>query len=510
MILGVVIAYLCVVLAVGLLGHRLFRGTGEDFFLASRTIGPFVLFMTLFGTNMTAFTMLGASGQAHREGIEVFALMGSSTALCAPLIFFFLGIRLWKHGKAQGFITQVQYFRARYESGWLGLLLFIVLVLLMIPYVLIGIKGGGDALHAITGGSGEGLPSWVGSALICGVVFVYVTFGGMRSTAWVNTLQTLIFMIVGALAFVVIVRSYGGFGEAMEQVREASRDHVMRGQRITEPGAWTDWANMASFLLLPLSIGVFPHLFGHWLSAKSASSFKTTIVLYPLCTALVWVPSVVLGTIAVIKYGDYDAAVNGPILVRLILDNAGGVLAGCLAAGVFAAIMSSLDSQTLAVGTMFTQDIVRYYSRDQISERKQVLIGRVFVVGLLLLALVLSLITDQSIFSLGVWTLTGYAGLFPILVAAVYWKRSTRVGVMAAIVTVAMLWGYCYLLRTDKLLEGWRAQWLSDLFTEARLLPVSVVFAGSVVALVVGSLASRPPSGATLDRFFEMGAQNTD
>ena len=66
MILAVIVGYLILVLLVGMLAHRLFRGTGEDYFLASRTIGPFVLLMTLFGTNMTAFTMLGASGQAYR------------------------------------------------------------------------------------------------------------------------------------------------------------------------------------------------------------------------------------------------------------------------------------------------------------------------------------------------------------------------------------------------------------------------------------------------------------
>jgi SSS family solute:Na+ symporter len=55
MILGVIVVYLATVLFVGLFAHRLFRGTGEDFYVASRSIGPFVLMMTLFGTNMTAF-----------------------------------------------------------------------------------------------------------------------------------------------------------------------------------------------------------------------------------------------------------------------------------------------------------------------------------------------------------------------------------------------------------------------------------------------------------------------
>ena len=81
MILTVIVLYLAVVLSVGLFAHRRSRGTGEDFYVASRSIGPFVLLMTLFGTNMTAFSILGASGEAYRQGILVYALMGSSSAL---------------------------------------------------------------------------------------------------------------------------------------------------------------------------------------------------------------------------------------------------------------------------------------------------------------------------------------------------------------------------------------------------------------------------------------------
>ena len=95
MTLAVIVAYLAVVLGIGLASHRLFRGTGEDYFLATRSIGPFLLLMSLFGTHMTAFSMLGASAEAYRTGIGVFALMASSSALVAPVVFYFIGTRLW-------------------------------------------------------------------------------------------------------------------------------------------------------------------------------------------------------------------------------------------------------------------------------------------------------------------------------------------------------------------------------------------------------------------------------
>ena len=477
MILTVIVIYLAVVLSVGLFAHRRFSGTGEDFYVASRSIGPFVLLMTLFGTNMTAFSLLGASGEAYREGILVYALMGSSSALVVPLVFYFVGTRMWWLGKRHGYVTQVQFFRDRYGSEPLAIGLFVVLVVLLLPYVLIGVKGGGDALSAVTGGPGVGLPSWVGSLAVCAVIFVYVTYGGMRSTAWVNTFQTSVFMVVGAAAFLVITRNYGGLGEAMEQVRRSVPELIVVGQNRHT------LLTMASYLLVPLSVGVFPHIFSHWLSADHAKSFKTTIVLYPLCIAVVWLPSVALGVIGNI---DHPQPFAGPILVQLILENSGGVLSGLLAAGIFAAIMSSLDSQTLAVGTMFTQDILRPYVFDgDLPERKQVFYSRIFIVVFLAAAFTISQLTTRSIFDLGVWSLSGYAGLFPLVVAALYWRRSSASGALAALGTTAVLWAVLLI----------RSQGVDGEYTiaDSGVMPVVLIVAGSATALVVGSLA-RPAS----------------
>ena len=98
MTFAILILYLALVLVVGVSGHRLFRGTSEDFFVASRSIGPFVLLMTLFGTHMTAFSLLGASAEAYHRGIGVFSLMASSSALVAPMVFRLIGtklLRIW-------------------------------------------------------------------------------------------------------------------------------------------------------------------------------------------------------------------------------------------------------------------------------------------------------------------------------------------------------------------------------------------------------------------------------
>jgi SSS family solute:Na+ symporter len=493
LILAVVAVYLLVVMVVGLLGHRLFRGTGEDFFLASRSIGSFVLLMTLFGTHMTAFTILGASGEAYREGIGVFALMASSSSITVPLVFYFLGTRLWWLGKRLGYQTQVQFFRDRFQSDLVGLLLFVVLLVMLLPYVLIGVRGGGDALAALTGGP-NGLPRWVGSVVVCGVVFVYVTYGGMRSTSWVNTFQTSVFMTVAVVTFMMILKNYGGLEATMEAVRTSHPELVVIG------GERFDALRMLSYLLIPLSVGVFPHIFNHWLSAERARAFRRTMVWYPICIVTVWAPVVLLGIIGRI---DYPEPPPGPILVALILDHSGELAGGLLAAGIFATIMSSVDSQVLAAGTLFTQDIVRHYGyHDVLSEERQVMLGRFFVAGFLLVTFYFSLHMSRSIFSMGTLALSGFAGLFPVVVAAVYWKRSTAWGIGSGIAASAGLWTF-FVLRSLSAVGEYTVG-------GTGLMPVVVIFAATAAVVVMVSLLTTPPPDVALHRFFPETARTSD
>ncbi len=484
MTLFIIFSYLILVLVIGAWSHRLFRGTGEDYFVASRSIGPFLLLMSLFGTNMTAFSILGASGEAYNRGIGVFGLMGSASVFVIPCVFFVVGTRVWALGKRHGFLTQAQFFRQRWDSDGLGLLLFVVLVALVVPYLLIGIMGGGITLNQMTDGW---MPEWVGGLVIGGVVLLYVCYGGLRGTAWANAFQTLVFMTLGAVAFYVIVGKMGGLAGAMDRVAQIHPELLVRGEGI-HPINWL------TYTCIPLSAGMFPHIFMHWMTAKSARSFRWPLILYPICVAVVWVPSVVLGVLGHVSFSDLQGPAANSVMVRLIDLHAPGILAGLLAAGVLAAVMSSLDSQVLAIGTMFTQDIVRHYGfHDQMSEKQQVFYGRVFVIGILVIAYVLSLVSNRSIFGLAVWSFSGFAALFPVMVAAVFWKRSTKAGATAAVVSVAVFWIYFFV-------QGWQTPGYTVGGT--GVLPAAVMVVVSSLVLVVVSFVTRPPKQDVIDMFF--------
>src|SRR5947209_1352246 len=191
----VIALYLLVVAYIGSVAFRRGKANTEDFFLASRTIGPMVFFLSIFATNMTAFAILGSSGAAYQRGIGIFGLMASSSAFVIPLTIFIIGTRLWAIGKRFGHQTQVQFFRDRWECSGIGTAIFALSAAMLVPYMIISIIGGGRVLSEISqSGAGDPLiPYWLGCLIVTLVVTLNVFFGGMRGIVWVNVFQTILF-----------------------------------------------------------------------------------------------------------------------------------------------------------------------------------------------------------------------------------------------------------------------------------------------------------------------------
>ena len=497
--LYVICGYLLLLLGLGVLSARFFRGTSSDFFVASRSIGPFMLLMSVFGTTMTAFALVGSTGKAYTTGIGVYGLMASWSGLIHSAVFFLVGIRCWAIGKRNGYVTQCQFFRDRFESPALGYLLFPILVGLIIPYLLIGLLGAGAVMKGVTAGmfpeafagTQGAIPAPLTSLVICLVVLTYVFLGGVRSTAWANTFQTLVFMVTGIVAFLMIARALGGLGEAARLVERNAPDRLAREGLIGQRQFFT-------YLFVPLSVGMFPHLFQHWLTARSAKTFRLTVVFHPLCIAVVWVPCILIGIWAagspeITLPAARANAVLGVMVGRLVHSP---FLSGLLTAGILAAIMSSLDSQFMCIGTMFTHDIAaRMVKPDALSDGQKLWIGRGFVVAIVIVTYLFSLANPRKVFDLGVWCFSGFGSLFPLVFAAVYWKRATRAGAIACVAATAVAWLW-FFARAD---FGAAPEHESLLW---GMMPVTFIFAASCLALIIVSLLTCPPGAETLRKFF--------
>ena len=558
----VIIGYLCLLLALGFFSNKLFRGTSKDYFVASHSIGPFLLLMSVFGTTMTAFALVGSTGKSFERGIGTYGLMASISGLVHAAIFFLIGIRLWAFGKKHGFITQIQFFRARFESDSIGYLLFPILVLLVIPYLLIGIIGAGKTIEPVTAGAFPtlftnptapqwlgGVPPWLTGLVVSLVVLSYVFMGGSRGAAFANTFQTIVFMIMGLVAFVFIINALGGIsnaGKVPARINEKGlvvQDYQFDKQKAQleanvppkpigrvlefensnltnqQPHFWREpvavefkkkipksgelvpferelgipFITFVTYLFIPLSVGMFPHLFQHWLTARSAKSFRLTVIAHPLCIMVVWVPCVLVGAWAsgVLPPGIPPPAVLSAMLNLLVGDP---ILIGLLTAGVLAAIMSSLDSQFLCLGTIFTNDIVIHRAGEKKYSDKQIIfIARCFIVVIVAVTYGLAMLAkNANVFDLAIWCFSGFSALFPVIFAALYWKRTSKQGAIASIIAALLTWLYYFHE------SGYGGEYMVG----PGIVPAAICFGASALVLIVVSLFTEPPSEKTLDKFF--------
>ena len=498
--LYIIAIYLGALLTFALFSKKFFRGTSTDYFVASRSIGPFMLLMSVFGTTMTAFALVGSTGKAFELGVGTYGLMASSSGLIHAACFLIIGIRLWAIGKRYGYVTQIQFFRARFESNGLGYLLFPILVLLVIPYLLIGVIGASKTIMGLTGGKGPkpgffpelfestngAIPPWITGAVICLVVLCYVFAGGSRAAAWANTFQTLVFMVMGVLAFTLISKALGGLGPAIEQ---AKASHLVR---TPSEHAGVSPVTFFSYMFIPLSVGMFPHLFQHWLTARSAKSFKLTVIAHPLCIMIVWVPCVLIGIWATGQLP--PNATPGAVLAMMVGKLIGSpVIIGLVTAGILAAIMSSLDSQFLCLGTMFTNDIVLHGSKKKREDKQILFMARAFIVGIVTLTYLLSLaLFKQNVFDLAVWCFSGFAALTPLVIAALYWKRATKAGAYASVIATTVTWIIFFTL------SGFGGEYT----VFGGVMPVAICWLAGAAAMIIVSLATTPPSKEHIARFF--------
>src|SRR6187455_2153417 len=234
----VIFVYLIVIALIGSAAFRRGKANTEDFFLAGRTIGSMVFFLSLFATNMTAFAILGSSGQAYRQGIGIYGLMASSSGFVIPLTIFFIGTRLWALGKRFGHQTQVAFFRDRWECDSIGTFIFVLTVTMLVPYMIISIMGGGRVLSDISQGR---VAYWLGCAVVAAVVTANAFFGGMRGTVWVNIFQTSLFLIFGAVAVIVISQHIpGGFSEYIQKIAgNPKTEFLLTRDRMSERYFWS-------------------------------------------------------------------------------------------------------------------------------------------------------------------------------------------------------------------------------------------------------------------------------
>jgi SSS family solute:Na+ symporter len=476
----IVTGYLAALVLLGLAARRRAKPGHEDFFLAGRSIGPVMLFLTMAATNFSAFTVFGFSGAGYRIGYAYYPIMAFGTGFMA-LTFILLGIPLWRAAKRLGAVTPPEIIRLQLGNRPLHVTYLAVMVIFTLPYLAIQPMGAGYALQGLLG-----IPYIWGAVLVTAVGLGYLLVGGMRGDVWTDALQGVLMLVAMTAVLLGLAHALGGFSAANRQVFARWPELFSRpgGGAAFPVGVWFSYMALW-FLCDPM----FPQLFQRFLAAKDERALRTTTVLYPLVTGLLFFMPVAIGVMGRLVEPDLAAKAADsilPLAVARLLPKWIGAIA---LVGGLSALMSTMDSQLLTLSSMIVRDLGGDMTGFRpgiriVSPLRYVLRPRLAMTLLAIAGLAIALRPWGPILEIATETFTGLAVLFPVTLAAVYWPRTNAWAGFASVLTGEAL----VVLYHFKLLPAF------------GLLPVIPVVAAVTAVLVIGSLIAPGPGREPLAR----------
>ncbi|MBN1578046.1 MAG: sodium:solute symporter family protein [Chitinispirillaceae bacterium] len=477
-ILIVLAVYTIGVMVLGFLSYRK-EATITDFLMANREFKYFVLFSAVFGANISAVTLVGVPGLSYHIGWVTWAYFCTTWAWLTPLFYYTIGSRAYPLSKKFDIVTISELLGKRWADRKIQIISAIFLLFYLIPYMMVGIIGGGKTFVGLTHGF---IPYWTGCLLVTVIVCIYVLIGGMRGAAWVNTFQTAVFLIGSLAIFLVIVNSLGGFGNATSSIVDKYPELLNRSKM--------PWQRFFSYgIVCALAVPVFPNVFSRLLTGKSPKELKKIVMIYPFAGIILFIFMAYSGMWGHIHFSGLKGAESDAILGMILAKYAPAWMAGVLGAAIFAALMSTLDSQLLAIGQILMKDFILPRRKDNAAKKSDTKWSRLVVLLFALLAFFLALVKPAGIIKIVEWGFGGFASMFFPVIAALYWKRCGKGAVLASILVSQFL--------NIALPLG--------LIPAAQLggfLPAFWSIVGGGIILVIGALITPAPDKQKTDDFF--------
>ncbi|MCE2563256.1 sodium:solute symporter [Komagataeibacter sp. FNDCF1] len=415
--LPIIVITVVAALVLGLLARRGISMDIEQWSVGGRSFGPLFVFVLMAGEVFTTFTFLGGGGYAYAHGVAALYMV-AYTALGFMLSYWLLP-PIWRIARAQGLLTQADFFRVRYGSRPLALLVAGVGLVAMIPYLVLQLRGLGIIVQATSYGLlSPTLSVWIGAGVMC----IYVVVSGMHGSAWTATVKdVMVLAVVVFLGLYMPWHYYGGMGPMFAQIAR-ERPELLT---LSATGSSPSWF-CSTILISALGIYMWPHTFGSALSAHAARSFRINAVMMPLYT-LVMILAMVVGFAAIDQVPGLRGGQTDMALLRLSIQTFPSWFVGLIgAAGLLTAIvpgsMMLIATATLVANNIFGTIFARH---DPVSVGRT---ARTMVPVITLVAVWFALDDSLSIVNLLIMGYNFVTQLFPALVACLPSRRIVTTG----------------------------------------------------------------------------------
>jgi SSS family transporter len=429
-ILSAIAIYMVFCIAVGLWAMRRTHSS-SDFFIAGRSLGPFVVALAIFSSTLSGFGFVGGPGLVYSLGVSSFWMIILATMGYA-LGFFLVAKKIRMLAELKDAITLPDIVAARYKSQAVRFMMALTIVLGVMGYLATQILAMAVVMKSLLSGTAMFADiSLVTCVIVSSAVLVfYCVTGGIIASVYTDVVQGAIMMIAGVLILLTAIQVFdGGFAEATSIILQDDSESMMPF------GAAGMIASLGWAFVFGIGVAGQPHLVTKMMMNRSIADNRTILpvsVIGYAMAALLWVSIGVVMRALVID-GQAEPLTSPDQAAPFFLSVfASPILAGIVFAGLFAAIMSTADA-FLNVGTAaIVHDIPKAFGATKI--KNELFKARVVTVILAVLAAGIALVSDTLVALLGAigWA-TFAAAIFPVLAIGLNWKGATSHGAIVAV-----------------------------------------------------------------------------
>jgi SSS family solute:Na+ symporter len=426
------VGYLLIVIGLGVYSARFSSAGVANYFIGGRKMGMFVVAVSAVVSGRSAWLLLGFTGMSFAMGLSaIWAVLGY--IIVEFFLFFFYAPRIRRFTGKNDCITLPDFFSARFDDrrGILRIVTVSIIIVFMVAYVSAQFVAGGKAFSA-----SFLVSETQGIFITATIILFYTIVGGFLAVSLTDTIQGVIMVFALIILPLIAISHLGGFSVFFQ---EASK---LNDGSFFNPFA-LGLGTMVGFLGIGLGSPGTPHIIARYMSIGEGKSLRKVAYVGTLTNLLLALGALFTGLVGRIYFPDLallPAADAENVYPALAQQHLNPILFGVVISSIFAAIMSTADSQLLVAASAVVRDIYEKIIKKQseIPQQRLVIISRSVVFVLVLIALFLALAAGQLVFWLVLFAWAGLGAAFgPTSILAIFWKRTTLPGVIAGVITGA-------------------------------------------------------------------------
>lgn len=506
--------YMALVIGIGLYFAKRANESSENYFIGGRSLGPWVTAMSAEASDMSGWLLMGLPGVAYWLGLSDAVWTAIGLLIGTYINWLLVAKRL--HGYsiiANNSITIPDFFSNRYKEKNKNIMMIAAVFILVFftVYASSCFVTVGKLFSTLFGFSYQ-------SMMIAGAIFVvvYTFLGGFLAESVSDFMQGLVMIFALVIIFGTSIAYAGGPGKVIDNVKDIpgflsffgiANPEVADGiQKVSENGvplfgSASKYGLLTILSTLSWGLGYFgvPQVLLRFMAIRKNSELSKSRKIATVWCFISLFAAVMIGLIGRSIYPTAHLTKSGAenIFITMTTNLLPSVIAGIVMAGILAATISSSDSYLLIAASAFSKNIYQGIFKKDATDKQVMKISRMILVIIAVIGMIIAMDENSIIFTIVSFAWAGFGATFgPIMLFSLFWKRTTREGAIAG-----MLSGGIMVFIWKLLLKP-----LGGIFGIYELLPAFLI---SCIVIIIVSIMSKEPS-EDIQKEFDMAKKFVD